>query len=78
MNECAKECVKDNKSCEKTDCRMWINFKDDLNCTLVCVNKHGRMTLSEVAKRMNLSIVRIKQVQDKAIQKLKKKSSLTY
>jgi hypothetical protein len=78
MNECAKDCVRENKSCERTDCRMWINFKDDLNCTLVCVNKHGKMTLNEVAKRMDLSIVRIKQVQDKAIQKLKKKSSLTY
>jgi len=57
---------------------MWISYADDLNCTLIAVNKNGKMTLAEAAKRLNLSIVRVKQIQDKAIQKLKKKSSLKY
>ena len=76
MRECARGCLKGKNECKEKECRMWINHKEDLNCTLICVEKHGRLTLNEVAKRMNLSIVRIKQIQDKAIQKMKKKSSL--
>jgi len=45
---------------------MWMDYKEDLNCTLIAVEKHGKMTLREVAKRMGVSFVRIKQIQDKA------------
>ena len=78
MNECAKICVRRKECCKKSECRMWVDYSDDLNCTLISVNAHGKLTLSEVAKRLRLSIVRIKQIQDKAIQKLQKKSSLKF
>ena len=78
MNECAKTCLKKNKSCKEHTCRLWLDYSDDLNCTLISVGKNGKMTLNEAAKRLNLSIVRIKPIQDKAIQKLQKKSSLKY
>ena len=78
MNKCAKSCLKRNASCKERKCRMWVDYGDDLNCTLITVNKHGKMTLEEVAKRLNLSFVRVKQIQDKAMQKMKKKSSLIY
>lgn len=77
MRECARNCAKSNKVCKISDCRMWINYKDDLNCTLITVGKSkDSMTLEEVAKRMNLSIVRIKQIQDKAVEKLRKNAPL--
>ena len=76
MRECAKGCLKGRNACEEEKCRMWIDYKEDLNCTLICVAKHGRLTLNEVAKRMSLSIVRIKQIQDKALQKLQKNRRL--
>ena len=73
MNKCAKECMSSKKQCDKTSCRLWIDYKKDLNCTLVAVhNNKGPMSLEETAKRFDLSIVRIKQIQDKAVQKLKK------
>jgi DNA-directed RNA polymerase specialized sigma subunit len=78
MNKCAKKCVQEEKNCQEKDCRLWIDYSEDLNCTLIAANKKSSMTLAEVAKRMNLSIVRVKQIQDKALQKLQKNSSLKY
>lgn len=77
MNQCAKDCLRKKEKCKRKECRLWINHNKDLNCTLVAVkNSKGPMTLDEVSKRLNLSLVRIKQIQDKAIQKLKKNAPL--
>jgi DNA-directed RNA polymerase sigma subunit (sigma70/sigma32) len=77
MNECTKKCILNKNECDRKDCRMWIDYRDDLNCALITVyNGKGPMTLEEVSKRFNLSIVRIKQIQDKALQKLKKNAPL--
>jgi DNA-directed RNA polymerase specialized sigma subunit len=77
MNKCAVECLTKNSRCDKEKCRMWVDYKEDLNCALVTVyNNKGPMSLEKVAKRFDLSIVRIKQIQDKALQKLKKNNPL--
>ena len=73
MKECAETCVKCEVSCPVQECRQWIEYEDDLNCTLVAVRKHGRLTLRQVADRLGVSFVRIKQIQDKAVKKLSKK-----
>ena len=39
------------------------------------VEKNGSMTLREVADRMNVSFVRIKQIQDKALEKMQLKET---
>ena len=69
---CVEECKLKNKSCRKKSCRYWIKYKEDLNCTFVAVEKNGKMSLREVADRIGVSFVRIKQIQDKAIKKLLK------
>ena len=77
MNDCAKEFILSNGTCDKKACCMWIDYKKDLNCTLITVyNNKGPMSLQEVSKRFSLSFVRIKQIQDKALQKLKKNNPL--
>ncbi len=68
--KCHETCELHNKSCIKTECRYWIDYEDDLNCTLVAVNKNGNMTLRQIGKRLSLSFVRIKQIQDQALNKL--------
>ena len=60
--------------CDLKDCRQWIDYEEDLNCTIIAVRKHGPLTLREIADRLGVSFVRIKQIQDKTMQKLKKKS----
>ena len=72
MKDCASECLKKNEGCKKEECRLWIDYKEDNNCTLIAIKKHGEMTLMEVAERMKVSFVRIKQIQDKAIKKISK------
>ena len=72
MKECAKRCEELNVSCPCGDCRLWIDHEEDLNCTLHAVkNNHtGELTLREVADRMGISFVRVKQIQDQAARKV--------
>ena len=77
MNDCAVKCMLKKNKCNKKDCRMWVDYKKDLNCVLIAVhNSKGPMTLEEASKRLHLSLVRVKQIQDKALQKLKKNNPL--
>jgi len=76
MRKCLQECILKDKVCAQKDCRGWIEYKDDLNCSFLSIKKYKVLTLEEVAKRLNLSIVRIKQIQDKALQKLQKNRRL--
>ena len=73
MKECKDLCKDKGIECPITDCKHWIDFKDDLNCTLIAVDKNGRMTLREVGDRLGISFVRVKQIEDKAQKKLLKK-----
>ena len=72
MKECAKECYFTKKVCNNTECRLNIDYEEDLNCTLIAVTKHGPMTLEEIGKRHGISTVRAKQIVDKTLLKLKK------
>jgi len=68
-----KNCLRMNKICENEDCRQWINFKKDLNCALIAIEENGAMTLKQVSDRLDISFVRVKQIQDKTIEKLAKR-----
>ena len=76
MKKCFEVCRNGNIACTKVECRQWINYKNDLNCTIVAVENNGDMTLKDVAERLQVSIVRAKQIQDKALRKLQKKSRI--
>lgn len=70
--KCYKQCQTKNQSCDQTQCRLWIDYEQDLNCTIVAVNNHpdNYMTLREVADRIGVSFVRVKQIEEKALNKL--------
>lgn len=53
----------------KTD-RSWIDSPEDNNCVYEAIRKNGAMTLEEVAKRLGISFVRVKQLEDQAKKKL--------
>ena len=76
MRDCTKKCLELDVSCPVEDCRQWIDYEEDLNCTLLAVQKHGKMTFREVAKRLGVSFVRIKQIQDKSVASLAKNTLL--
>jgi len=70
--EIHKEC---DMVCDKKDCRQWIEFEKDLNCTIIAIanNNEEPMTLRQVAERIGVSFVRVKQIEDKIFEKMKKK-----
>lgn len=72
MRECVKKCYLSASPCEQTECRMHLDYEEDLNCTVIAIKKHGAMTLEEVGKRHHISTVRAKQIIDATLQKLKK------
>tara|TARA_R110000851_G_scaffold293885_2_gene448505 strand:- start:337 stop:513 length:177 start_codon:yes stop_codon:yes gene_type:complete len=53
---------------------MWIDFGEDLNCAVVAIGKNkGGMNLREIGERLKISFVRVKQIQDGAFKKLRKR-----
>ena len=70
--ECIRNIKKEKACCNNTDCNHWISYEKDQNCCLISIERNGKMTLQQVAERLGVSYVRIKQIEDKAIDKLKK------
>ena len=70
MKKCCSCCLVNDYQCPIKKCRHWINYKEDLNCSLIAVEKHGAMTLREVADRLGISFVRVKQLESQALGKL--------
>ena len=72
MRKCARECLIYNQCCAQTECRHWINYEEEKNCSLISVEVNGPMTLMQVAERLNVSFVRVSQIEKKALKKLSK------
>lgn len=72
MKECSKKCVEHEVKCPFKECEHWLDYGEDHNCDLVSINKNGPMTLRQVADRLGVSFVRIKQIEDAAVKKIKK------
>tara|TARA_R110000824_G_scaffold289293_2_gene477833 strand:+ start:1004 stop:1243 length:240 start_codon:yes stop_codon:yes gene_type:complete len=77
MRACASKCMSEDAKCKEEDCRMWIDHKEEYNCALVSIKRNGDMTLHEVADRLKISYVRVKQIQDKALKKVGKRLAVT-
>ena len=37
LRACSRECVSKKKECKQKECRMFIDFKEDYNCTLISI-----------------------------------------
>jgi hypothetical protein len=73
---CSEACSSLNEECPNNDCRYWINYPEDLNCTHIAIEKNGAMTLRDVAKRLDCSFVRVKQIEDTTLEKIKNISDI--
>ena len=70
MRACLDTCKKLDVLCPIKECRYWLDYPEDSNCTLEAVSKHGDLSLRECADRLGVSFVRVKQIQDKALKKI--------
>jgi hypothetical protein len=75
LTACARYCKESDIECHLSECRMWVNYSKDNNCTFVAIynNDQKPMTLREVAERLEISFARVKQIETKAFAKLKKR-----
>ena len=73
MTECSKALMEYDVCCPCKECRLWIDYKQDSNCTLIAVKKQKTMTLREVADRLKISFVRVKQIETEVLNKLRKR-----
>jgi hypothetical protein len=72
LSSCSRKCRELDIPCPNTECRQWIDYEQDYNCTLVTVYEHGPLTLRAIAERLHLSFARIKQIEVAALTKLKR------
>ena len=70
---CKDDAITTQDPCSQTECRKWIDYDKDLNCCLISIEKHGNLTLVQVAERLGVSHVRIKQIQDKVLERIRRK-----
>jgi len=69
---CYTECRSRKQPCKVKECRLWIDYPEDLNCTEIAVQKEGDMTLMKIGERLKLTPSRIKQIENKAIDRVSK------
>lgn len=74
---CAEMCVYSDISCPNEDCKHWINYEEDNNCTLIAIDKNASMTLDQVGKRLGISLVSVKKIEDKVKARLKNSPVIT-
>ena len=71
MRKCATDSLENDSICNKKECRLWMDYDKDLNCTLISVKKNGKLILNEVGERLGISYVRVSQIEKQAVNKLK-------
>lgn len=71
--ECAKKCMSLDVSCPNKECRNWMEYEDDHNCAIISAYQNGPMTLRQIGDRLGISFVRVKQIEDSALVKIKKR-----
>ena len=70
MKKCLETCKKLDVACPISDCRHWIDYEQEMNCTFEAININGSMTLRQAAERLGMSYVRVKQIQDNSVKKI--------
>ena len=73
LPECSRTCLASGESCLEDGCRYWIDHNEEQNCSLVSVYLNGNMTLKEISERLDISLVRVSQIEKKAVKKLFKR-----
>ena len=68
--KCYDKCKKDKKSCKAKECRLWIDYPEDFNCTEISVQKHDKLVFREIGDRLSLTPSRVKQIESSALKKL--------
>ena len=77
LKPCSRLCRAKDIACIHEDCKFWIDHKEEFNCCLISIYENGQMTLRQIGDRLGISFARVKQIETKALQKMKKNSLFT-
>ena len=67
---CYDECKRRKKPCRESECRLWIDYPEDYNCTEISVQKNDKLVFREIGDRLHLTPSRVKQIESGALKKL--------
>lgn len=59
--KCKELCKFFNKSCLEDSCKHWIDYKKELNCTLISIENNGSHTYKQITDRTGMSTDYIKE-----------------
>ena len=76
LRACSRNCIDTKKECAESECRMWIDFGEEYNCSLISIYENGCMTLREIGDRLGISFARVKQIESAALQKIRKREGV--
>ena len=68
--KCFTKCSQDGIACKEKKCRLWIDYSEDLNCTVIVTQKNHKLVFREIGKRLKLTPSRVKQIETAALKKL--------
>ena len=75
LKACSRKCIELNEGCPHQECRLWIDYKDEHNCTLISIYEKGALTLRQVGERLGISFARVKQIEEKALLKMRRRKN---
>lgn len=72
MRQCSDVCLEHNVACPAKECRLWIDYPKDNNCTLIAIykNDYKPMKLREIGERLHVTAARIKQIESECYKKI--------
>lgn len=68
--KCVEKAKERASGCDKMECRYFINHQKDQNCTLICVEKNGKMSLKQIGTVLGTCAANINIIEKKAIKKI--------
>ena len=74
---CSRKCIELQIECPHNNCKHWIDYPKENNCSLVSIKHNGSMTLRQIAERSGISFARVKQIETKALLKMKNGKKLS-
>jgi len=75
LRACSRKCIELEEGCPHQDCRLWIDYEEEHNCSLISIYEKGSLTLRQVGERLGISFARVKQIEEKALLKMRRRSN---
>jgi len=72
LRPCARRCRDLQQGCPVQECRLWIDYGEEHNCSLIAIYENGPMTLRQVGERLGISFARVKQLEQRALVKMRR------